>query len=54
MTYVRDVHLKKTKPIHKSYKEYGRKGSVTKNFGPESRGTWRQEELIGSKPPVVK
>jgi hypothetical protein len=34
--------------------EYGRKGPLKKISGREFQGAWRQEELIGAKPPVVK
>jgi hypothetical protein len=34
---------------------YGRKGSVEKKIsGHESSWAWRQDELIGGKPPLVK
>jgi hypothetical protein len=38
------------------HKDYYRKGSVEKKkiSGRESQGAWRQDELIGGKPPVVK
>jgi hypothetical protein len=36
------------------YKDYYRKGSVEKISGRESQGAWRQDELTGDKPPVVK
>jgi hypothetical protein len=36
------------------YKDYNRKYSVEKIDGLESQGSWRQDELIGVKPPVVK
>jgi hypothetical protein len=37
------------------HKDYDRKGSVAKTkSGRESQGAWRQDELIGGKPPVVK
>jgi hypothetical protein len=37
------------------HKDYGRKFSIeNKNSGRESQGAWRQHELIGGKPPVVK
>jgi hypothetical protein len=37
------------------HKDYDRKGSVVKKIsGREPQGAWCQEELIGSKPPVVK
>jgi hypothetical protein len=35
-------------------KDYYRKGSVEKYVGRESQGAWRQDELIGGKPLVVK
>jgi hypothetical protein len=31
-----------------------RKGSVEKKSGREPQGAWRQVELIGGEPPVVK
>jgi hypothetical protein len=35
--------------------DYGSKGSVEKIIsGHEPQGAWRQDELIGGKPPVVK
>jgi hypothetical protein len=37
------------------HKDYDRKGSIEKKkFGRESQRGWRQDELIGGKPPVVK
>jgi hypothetical protein len=36
------------------HKDYDRKRSVKKITGRESQGAWRQDELIGGKPPVVK
>jgi hypothetical protein len=38
------------------HKGYDRKGSFEKkkNAGLESQGAWRQDELIGGKPPVEK
>jgi hypothetical protein len=48
------------KPILSSerllHKDYGRKSSVAKKkiSGRDSQGAWRQDELIGGKPPVVK
>jgi hypothetical protein len=39
------------------HKDCDRNGSVAKkkkNFGRESQGAWRQHELIGGNPPVVK
>jgi hypothetical protein len=36
-------------------RDYYRKSSVEKNIsGCGSQGAWRQDELIGGKPPVVK
>jgi hypothetical protein len=47
------------KPIFSSegmlHKGYYRRSSVEKiNSGRESQGAWRQDKLIGGKPPVVK
>jgi hypothetical protein len=36
------------------HKDYNRKYSAEKNAGRESQRAWRQEKLIGGKPPVVK
>jgi hypothetical protein len=36
------------------HKDYDRIGSVEKNSGREPQGIWRQDELIGGKPPVAK
>jgi hypothetical protein len=37
------------------HKDYNRKRSVAKNVsGRDSQGTWRQDEPIGGKPPVVE
>jgi hypothetical protein len=37
------------------HKDYDRKGSIAKkNSGREPQGAWRQDELMGGKPPVVK
>jgi hypothetical protein len=37
------------------HKDYDSKGPTEKtNSGRESQGAWRQDELIASKPPVVK
>jgi hypothetical protein len=37
------------------HKEYYRKGLVVKkSSGRQSQGAWRQDELIGGKPPGVK
>jgi hypothetical protein len=37
------------------HKDYDRKGSVVKKMSSrEPQGAWRQDELIGGKPPVVK
>jgi hypothetical protein len=35
-------------------KDYVRKGLIENISDRESRGAWRQDELIGGKPPVVK
>jgi hypothetical protein len=38
-----------------SHKNYNRKGSDAKeNSGRAHKGAWRQDELIGGKPPVTK
>jgi hypothetical protein len=46
------------KPIFSSerilHKDYDRKGSVEKISGGKPLEAWRQDELIGGKPPVVK
>jgi hypothetical protein len=47
------------KPICSSermlHKDYDRKGSVAQTvFDRDPQGAWRQDELIGGKPPVVK
>jgi hypothetical protein len=36
------------------HKDYDSKGSVEKIAGREPQGAWRQDEMIGDKPPVVK
>jgi hypothetical protein len=36
------------------HKDYDRKGSVGKISGRESQRAWRQYELVGGKPPVLK
>jgi hypothetical protein len=40
------------------HKDYDRKGSVVKKketpAGRDPQQSWRQDELIGDKPPVVK
>jgi hypothetical protein len=38
------------------HKDYERKGSVAKKKGSgrEPQGAWRQDELIGGKPQIVK
>jgi hypothetical protein len=64
MLYVRDVYLTKAKHIHKrqthllvredvTYALCSQGFSCTKNSGRESQGDWRQDELIGSRPPVI-
>jgi hypothetical protein len=61
MLYVRHVHLKKTKPIHKGQtqllvrEDFDRQGTVAKKISnPEPQGVLPQDELLGSKQPVVK
>jgi hypothetical protein len=59
MLYVRYVHFIRNKPIFPSermlHKDYNCKSSVGKEIcGRGSQGAWRQDELIGGKPPVVK
>jgi hypothetical protein len=36
------------------HKDYDHKGWIEKISGRESQEAWSQDELIGSKPPVVK
>jgi hypothetical protein len=36
------------------HKDYDCKDSVEKVSGRDSQGAWRQDELIGGKPPVIK
>jgi hypothetical protein len=36
------------------HKDYYRVSSAEKKSGRGSQGAWRQDELIGGKPPVVK
>jgi hypothetical protein len=38
------------------HKDYDRKGSVAekKKLSCDPKGAWRQDELIGGNPPVVK
>jgi hypothetical protein len=36
------------------HKDYDRKGSAEKKSGRESQWSWRQDEVMGGKPPVVK
>jgi hypothetical protein len=49
--FIRDkLFLSSERMLHNVY---GCKCSVTKS-GREPRGAWRQDELIGGKPPVVK
>jgi hypothetical protein len=53
------VAMVNDKPILSSerllYKDYDRRSSnETKNSGRESQGAWRQDELVGGKPPVVE
>jgi hypothetical protein len=35
-------------------KDYGRNGSVEKTSGHVPQRAWREDEMIGGKPPVVK
>jgi hypothetical protein len=65
MLYVRNVHLTEGqaylwhKPIFLSermlHKDYYHKGSIGGGgkSGRGSQGAWRQDKLIGGKPPVV-
>jgi hypothetical protein len=63
--YMCEIYIwRKAKRIHKRqthllvremlHKDYCRKISVGEISGRGSLGTWRQNELIGCKPPVVK
>jgi hypothetical protein len=36
------------------HKDYYCKNPVAKKSGRDPEGTWRQDELIGDKPPVIK
>jgi hypothetical protein len=64
MLHVQHVNLTKDgayswdKPIFSSgrllNKDYSYKGSIEKIFGRGPQGTWHQDELIGSKPPLLK
>jgi hypothetical protein len=37
------------------HNDYEHKGSVEKKiFGHEPQGAWRQDKVVGNKPPVVK
>jgi hypothetical protein len=49
---------RKAKHIHKRQtdllKDYYHKGSVEKISSREFQGAWRQDKLIGDKPPVIK
>jgi hypothetical protein len=63
MLYVRYVHLKKAKHIHKrqihplvreDIRTMTGMVQLKKVSGRESQGAWRQDELIGGKSPVVK
>jgi hypothetical protein len=51
------VHKKQTNRLVREgvlHKDYYRKGSVGKSIsGSESQGAWRQDKLIGGKPPVA-
>jgi hypothetical protein len=51
-TYIRDKPTSSSESMLHKY--YDCKGSVEKKIsGRESQGAWRQDELIGGKPPVV-
>jgi hypothetical protein len=64
MLYTRYVHLTKAKHIHKRQAHhiarelcYTRTMTIRvnlKNYGREPQEAWCQDEVIGSKPPVVK
>jgi hypothetical protein len=64
MTYVRYLHLKKFKYIHKwqtilslemLHKDYNLKCSVEKTISSrQPQGAWGQNKLIGDKPLVLK
>jgi hypothetical protein len=60
-TWQRPSIFKRDTPIFSServlHKDYDRKGSVApapKPSGRETQETWRQDELAGGKPPVLK
>jgi hypothetical protein len=59
-TWQRPSIFIRDKPILSSermlHKDYDRKGSVAKrkDAGREPQEAWRQDDLIGGKPPVVK
>jgi hypothetical protein len=36
------------------YKDFERKRLIKKKYGRDPQGAWRQDELSGGKPPVVK
>jgi hypothetical protein len=36
------------------HKDYESKRSIEKKSSNESQGAWRQDELMGGKPPVVE
>jgi hypothetical protein len=51
--FIRDTPILSSKKMLR--KDYDLKDSVAKKIsGRESQGAWRQDELIGCKPPVVK
>jgi hypothetical protein len=65
MLYVRYVHLIEAKPIHEGQTHSRVREDVNirtvtvraqskEISGREPQGAWRQDELIGGKPPVVK
>jgi hypothetical protein len=40
--------------LHKDYKCKGSVAKKKKSSGRETQGAWRQDKLIGGKPPVLK
>jgi hypothetical protein len=56
-TTVKHIHKRETHPLVREmlHKDCDRKRSVAKKVsGRELQGAWRQDDLIGGKPPVVK
>jgi hypothetical protein len=56
LTKAKLIHKRQTIPRSERmlHKDHDSKGSVGKNSDCERQGAWRQDELIGGKPPVVK